>query len=305
MDQLVGLRVFCRVVERGSFSAVARELGISQPNASRHVAALEQRMGARLLVRTTRKVSPTDAGRAFYERASRALSELSDAESEVVAGVAVLAGSLRVAAPGAFGRRFVLPVVNDFIERHPKVDVELLLSDRPIDLVSEAVDLAVRIAVPGFASLTHRTIATLGLQVVAAPSYVARRGAPKSVADSGEHDAVLHTDSRQRMLDLVSAGALPALPAFHVRLLSDDIEAVHHAALAGLGLAPLPDWLIEDDLRAGRLVPILSELVLPETPVFVVFPAGRRHSARVRAFVDALGDALSVRLRAGNRAGPT
>ncbi|MFO0566625.1 MAG: LysR family transcriptional regulator [Polyangiaceae bacterium] len=292
MDRLTGLRVFCRVVERGSFSAVARELGISQPNASRHVAELESRLGTRLLLRTTRRVSPTDAGRALYERASRAVSELLDAENEVSAGLASLSGPLRISAPGAFGRRFVLPVVAAFLREHERVEVELLLSDRPIDLIGEGIDLAVRITAPGFGTVVHRKLGQLAIVLVAAPSYLERRGVPRSVADVNTHDAVFHTDTRAHLAALVARGALAAPPEFRVRLVCDDVEAVHDAVLAGLGIAPIAKWLVADDLRSGRLVPVLPEFALPEVPVFAVFPAGRQHSARLEAFVRELGRAL-------------
>ncbi len=285
MDELTGLRVFCRVVERESFSAVARELGISQPSVSRHIAALEERLNARLLVRTTRRVTPTEAGRAFYERASRAVLELTDAENEVRAGETSLAGTLRVSAPGAFGRSFVLPSVTTFLQSHEQVSVELLLSDHPIDLVREGIDLAIRVGTPGFGSLTQRKLGNVGVILVGAPSYANAHGVPTSLAEGDGHAAVLHTGSRQNMVDLVAAGVLPAVPDFNVRLVSDDIEAVRDAALAGLGLSPLPLWLVAEHLEAGRLQHVLPRMQVPPSPLFAVFPSGRQHSARLEAFV--------------------
>ena len=285
MDELAGLRIYCRVVERESFSAVARELGVSQPSVSRHIAALEERLKVRLLVRTTRRVTPTEAGRAFYERASRAVMELTDAENEVRAGETSLAGTLRVSAPGAFGRSFVLPSVTTFLASHDQVHVELLLSDQPIDLVREGIDLAIRVGTPGFGSLTQRKLGNVGVVLVGAQSYADKYGVPTSLEEGDGHAAVLHTGSRQNMVDLVAAGVLPAVPAFNVRLLSDDIEAVRDAALAGLGLSPLPLWLVAEHLAAGRLKHVLPKMQVPPSPVFAVFPSGRQHSARLEAFV--------------------
>ncbi len=296
MDELAGLRIFCRVVERESFSAVARELGVSQPSVSRHIASLEERLNARLLVRTTRRVTPTEAGRAFYERASRAVMELTDAENEVRAGETSLAGTLRVSAPGAFGRSFVLPSVTTFLESHEQVSVDLLLSDHPIDLVREGIDLAIRVGTPGFGSLTQRKLGSVGVVLVGARSYAERHGVPMSLEDGDGHAAVLHTGSRQNMVDLVTAGVLPAVPAFNVRLVSDDIEAVRDATLEGLGLSPLPLWLVAEHLAAGRLQHVLPKMQVPPSPVFAVFPSGRQHSARLEAFVAQFEVDLSRRL---------
>lgn len=286
MDQLVGLRVFCRVVERGSFSAVARELGLSQPTVSRHVAGLEGRVGARLLVRTTRKVRPTEQGRALYERVSRALGELLEAEIEVASGEGALAGQVRVAAPGAFGKRFVLPVVTDYLAQYPKVRVELLLSDIPIDLVQAGVDLAIRIGAPGFGTFVQRKLGALAQVMVATPAYLRARGRPRTLDELAGHAVVFHADSRQNLLDMQARGLLPALPPFEVRLLSDDIEAVRSAALAGLGLAPLSAWLVAEELAAGRLIRVLPEVQVPPAHVVGVFPPGRLLPARVAVLLD-------------------
>jgi DNA-binding transcriptional LysR family regulator len=242
MDQLLGLRVFCRVVERESFTAVGREFGLSQSTVSRLVAEIEGRVGTRLLARTTRRVQPTEQGRVLYERVSRAVAELLEAEREVAAGEGVLAGRLRVAAPGFFGRHFVVPAVTAFLAQNPRLEAEVLLGDRPVDLIEAGVDLAIRIGAPSPGNYLQRPLAELEQALVAAPAYLAARGLPRTLTELDGHAALFHADTRANLQELLARGLLPALPSFEVRLLSDDIEAVRAGARAGLGIAPLSAW---------------------------------------------------------------
>ena len=289
LDQLLGLRVFCRVVERGSFSAVGREFGLAQPTVSRLVAEVEQRLGVLLLVRTTRKVRPTEQGQALYERVSRAVSELLEAEREVVERRGALAGKIRVSAPGAFGKRFVVPVVNAFLAEHPGVRVELLLGDRPVDLVQAGVDLAIRIGAPSPGHFTQRKLVELTQLLVASTAYLEARGEPTSLEGLAGHAALFHEDTRAHLAALQEQGGLPPLPPFDVRLLSDDIEAVREAARAGLGLAPLSAWLVAEDLAAGRLRRVLPAFAGVPARVVVVLPPSEP-PARVAAFLERLGE---------------
>jgi DNA-binding transcriptional LysR family regulator len=184
------------------------------------------------------------------------------------------------------------------LRNHDRVNIELLLSDQPIDLVREGIDLAIRVVTPGAGALIQRKLGSVGVALVAARSFVKKHGVPATIQEGDGHRAVLHTGTRQNMADLVTAGVLPAIPAFHVRLVSDDIEAVRDATLAGLGLSPLPIWLVAEHLAAGRLVRVLPKLQVPPSPVFAVFPSGRQHSARLRAFVAQFEADLGVRLEA-------
>jgi DNA-binding transcriptional LysR family regulator len=287
MDQLLGLRVFCRVVERESFTAVGREFGLSQSTVSRLVAEIEGRVGARLLARTTRRVQPTEQGRALYERVSRAVAELLEAEREVAAGEGVLAGRLRVAAPGVFGKHFVVPAVTAFLAQNPRVEAEVLLGDRPVDLIEAGVDLAIRIGASSPGNYLQRPLGELEQALVAAPAYLAARGRPRTLPELDGHAALFHADTRATLQELLHRGILPALPSFEVRLLSDDIEAVRAGARAGLGIAPLSAWMVAEDLASGRLVRLFPELRVPPARVVAVSPPGRP-PARVAAFLACL-----------------
>lgn len=288
MDQLLGLRVFCRVVERGNFSAVGREFGLSQPTVSRLVAEVEQRVGALLLIRTTRKVQPTEQGKALYARVSRAVTELLEAEAEVSANKGLLVGKIRISAPGAFGRRFVVPVVTAFLAENPKVQIELLLGDRPVDLVQSGIDVAIRIGATSPGNFSQRTLAELGLALVASSSYLARRGEPRSAGELAGHDAIFHVDTRAYLAELQASGALPALPPFEVRMLSDDIDAVCAAARSGLGLAPLSSWMVAEELASGRLRRVLPAFAIQPARVVAVLPPNHPPPARTTALLTQL-----------------
>ncbi|MEZ4233363.1 MAG: LysR family transcriptional regulator [Polyangiaceae bacterium] len=287
MNDLLALRLFCRVVERGSFSAVAREEGVSQPNVSRRVAQLERDLQAQLLTRTTRKVALTDAGRAFYERVRPALRHLTEAEADLRSGVSAVAGSVRVAAPGAFGQRFVVPALLDLMREHAGLQVQLLLNDASVDLIGEAIDVAVRIASGAPSSFKQRRIGEARQVVVASERYLRRAGTPTQMGDLAAHAWVLARTTLAAMDAARGTSAFSQLPVIVPRFLCDDIQAVSEAVRADLGLSVLPRWMVSEELESGKLLQLWPELALPGAPILALF-ASTRVPVRIRAVVDAI-----------------
>jgi len=195
MDRLREMEIFVRVVETGSFSAGARDLQMGQPAVSKTIAGLETRLGVRLLVRSTRQLSPTEAGMAFYERALRAMAEVNEADAAAQGAGAGLEGRLRISLPVTFGRLHVVPKLASFLDAHPKLRLELVMDDRVVDLVSESIDAALRLGVLTDSALTARRLAQADRLVVASSAYLARRGVPGTPADLLEHDGVIYGQS--------------------------------------------------------------------------------------------------------------
>jgi LysR family transcriptional regulator for bpeEF and oprC len=293
---LASLQTFFRVVERESFRAVARELGVSQPTVSRQIAALEADLGVRLLHRTTRKVSATDAGRALYERAVGPMQELVAAEDDVRAGASALTGVVRIAAPGALGRRLVLPAAAAVVAAHPGLAIDLHVSDQRVSLVDRRVDFAVRVGAQVETSLSVRKLGVSEQVLVASRAYLRRSKRPRTMADLRGHAFVLRADggaaSTALRTELARVGA-------RIVFASDDVEAAYAAILAGLGVGMLPRWLVDDELESGKLVRCLADMPAPSAPVFVVRPTSSWMPRRARllytAVVDALSRALATR----------
>ena len=290
-DRLRELTAFVRAGETGSFSRVARELGVSQPSVSRMVASLEARLGVKLLLRTTRQVAPTDAGRLFLERARQILGDLDDAES-AARGTDSLRGTLRVALSGAFGIREVIPRLPGFEERHPKLRIELLMSDRTQDLVAEGADMALRLGPLADSGLGARLLGKAPRLAVASPTYLARRGTPQTPADLARHDCILGPglSDRRGWSFRRSGRATSVAVEGQVKVASAD--GVVACAKAGLGIALASRWMCRAELEAGDLVPILSSYQLDWVELHAVYPAGRRPSLKVRTFSDYLAAQL-------------
>jgi LysR family transcriptional regulator for bpeEF and oprC len=290
---LASLHTFFRVVERESFRAVARELGVSQPTVSRQVASLEEHLGVRLLNRTTRKVSPTDAGRALHARASDAMRTLFEAEDDVRAGESAMSGIVRIAAPGALGRHLLIPVIAEVVAENPGLSVELQLSDQRVGLVEGRVDFAVRVGPQVEASLTVRKVGVSQQVFVASRGYVRRHGRPRSLADLRDHGTVLREEGggnlRALRAELGKVGA-------RVVFTSDDLEAACVAVRAGLGVGLLPEWLVRDDVSARRLVRCVLDAPSIGAPVFVVRPTAGWLPRRARVVFDRTVVVLGRRL---------
>ncbi|HEV7370068.1 LysR family transcriptional regulator [Arenibaculum sp.] len=295
MDRLGAMELFVRIVDGGSFSAAAEQLGMSRALASRVILRLEERLGTRLLNRTTRRLSPTAAGAAYYRRAQRILNDVAEADEEAAALHERLRGTLRIAAPMTFGVLHVVPVLADFLDRHPDVSAELALNDRQVDLVEEGFDVAVRVGRLGDSALVARRLATCRVLACAAPSYLEARGTPAHPADLARHSCLGYAyDSLRGTWSFEPAGGEGGTATVQVaaRLSANNGDALMAAVRAGLGIAVQPDFIAAEDLRAGRAVEILADWRLPDLPVHAIYPPTRSLSAKVRSFVDFLVERL-------------
>jgi DNA-binding transcriptional LysR family regulator len=289
MDRFAALVVFAKVVEQGSFARAAERLGMSTSTASRHVAELEAHVGVRLLNRTTRRLSLTEAGQAFLERTVQLLADLEEAEAAVGAAALVPRGTLRLTAPVTFGERYLAPAIAAFGARHADVRFDVELSDRAIDLVDEGFDLAVRIGPAGSQALIARRLGTTQLVCCASPGYLAARGTPATPADLAGHTclsyAYVATRDTWRFRDR-DGGEHVARPGGRVHANNGRFLAA--LAAEGAGIVLEPDFIVGDDVRAGRLVTVLPDFTPPSSPVHALYPSRRHLSAKVRAFVDFL-----------------
>lgn len=291
LDRVTGMQVFARVAALGSLSAAARALGMSPTMATKHIAAIEERLGVRLLVRTTRKLTLTEAGRRYLESVERILGEVEEAEATAAAERVEARGTLRVNAPLSFGVREIAPVMADFARRHPAVVVDLGLSDRFVDLLEEGWDLAIRIGRMQDSSMVARRLAPCRMVVCASPAYLAAHGRPATVRDLAGHNCLSYTLSR-----LQSGGRWLFGPDGRVgvpvsgNLRANNGDALVAAALAGQGLIYEPTFLVSGALRDGRLVAVELDEPFIELPgIYAVHPASRLPPAKVRAFVGFLG----------------
>lgn len=292
MDTLVSMNVFRYVVEVGSFVGAAERMQMSAAMASKHVMHLEQALGARLLHRTTRRVAPTEAGREYYERLVQALTELDEAGQAVGAASIVPQGRLRVTSLSAFGLRHVMNAVTDYAARYADVTVEITLSDRVVELIDEGYDVAVRAAPFGLksSSLVARQIATAHILLVASPAYLEEHGTPATLADLEQHN-YLRRDAGSSSID---AQAFDSRVTLSGNLIVNHLEALRVAVLSGSGIAMLGTEVVGDDIEAGRLVPLLLDVMPPrELPIYAVYASRRHVSAKVRSFVDFLADRFS------------
>lgn len=304
MDQLTGMAVFARVVEENGFTAAARSLNLSKAAVSKQVARLEDRLGVRLLNRSTRRLGLTEAGRDYYERARRILAEVEDAEQAASSRLVHPRGLLRVNAPVSFGQTYLTPILPHFMKRWPELRVELALIDRFVDLIDEGFDLAVRVAALGSSPLIARRLCEARHVVCAAPSYLAARGTPQRPADLGKHDCLLYsyltTGDEWRFTG-------PDGREFGVRvdgpLRANNGDALRHAAAAGLGIVYSPDFLMADMLQQGLLVPVLPEWHTSELAVQAVYPPGRPLGAKVRVFIDFLVENMAASIRGATSRG--
>ena len=293
MDRLEGIKIFVRVVESGSFSAVARELGTGQPAISKQVAALEEHLGAQLLMCTSRSLSLTEAGRDFYESAVRLIGDLEAAESRIGSGQTSPSGVVRVTAAHAFSRLYAVPRLPAFREHYPKVVVEMLVSERTSNLVEEGIDLAIRNGTLSDSSLIARKIGESAIVAIASADYLERRGKPKRPSDLDGHDGVIFVsqDGPRPWTFASRAGLITYQAAASFR--TNDGEQLRAAVLAGLGITQAPHWLFVADIRAGTVRRILRDHEPGKIAISAVRPASRRQPSKVAVFVDFLAELLA------------
>jgi DNA-binding transcriptional LysR family regulator len=291
-DRIVGMQAFIKVAALGSFSAAARALGLSQTMVTKHVGAIEDRLGARLFIRTTRRLTLTEAGQRYREAVERILAEIEEAEAEAAADTVEPRGTLRLNAPLSFGFREISPALAEFARLYPALTVDIGLNDRMIDLVEEGWDLAIRIGRMKDSALVARKLAPIRTIVCAAPDYLAASGTPKTVADLADHNCLLYT-----LPSAASANRWHFGPGGDVavtvegNLRANNGDALRAAALAGQGIAYQPTFLLADDLRAGRLVPIrLDHPTFQFANVSAVYAPDRHVPAKVRLLIDFLAE---------------
>ncbi len=299
MDRLAAMETFVRVVETGSFSAAARQLNAGQPAVSKTVAQLEERLGVRLLMRSTRRLAPTEAGQNFYERARRAIEEADEADHAARGAGAGLAGRLRVGAAVTFARMHVIPRLPAFLAAHPELSIDIVLDDRTIGLVEEGIDLALRMGALADSALTARKLATARRLVVGAPGYFARAGIPARPADLARHEAVIYTrDGAGGATWSFRQDASEEAVAVSGRVRVSAAEGVRAAVLAGMGVAIVSEWMFTPELASGAVRSVLEDWALPTIDLWAVFPTGRMPTAKARVFAAFVEGAL----RPGHRA---
>ena len=283
------MRVFSQVVESGSFSSAAARLGLSTTAASRHVAELEAHLQTRLLNRTTRRVSLTESGRAFYERSVQLLADLEEAEQEASRAAVVPRGTIKLTTSVNFGVRHVAPAIAAFLSAHPDVRFDVSLSDRVIDLVEEGFDLAIRIGAPGSDNVVARKLGETRLVPCASPQYLRKRGAPQVPEDLAQHNCFTYEYVVPRN---VWRFRDPSGNERSVRvggnLHSNNGDLLAEAAAQGAGIVFEPAFIVGPELRAGRLVPLLQDFVAPPLAIYAVYPSRKHLSAKVRLFVEFL-----------------
>lgn len=297
MDRLQAMQTFVRVVEAGSFSAVAREAGATQSAVSKQVAALEASLGARLLSRTTRSLALTEEGQRYFEQAQRLVAEIAEAESVVRSASQQLSGWLRVAAAVGFGRMTLLPIVQRFLAAHPGVKVDLRLNDGFVDLVEEGIDVALRVGDLADSSLVARRVGQTQRLLVASRGYL-RQQAKGSHAllkptDLLQHNCIVYTELATRNVWRFTAGPGATAPVGTVQsvrvagnLQTNSSEVVRAAVLSGGGIGYSPVWLFADELKSGAVTSLLPDWHAPVLPMHLVSPPARRHAAKVRVFGD-------------------
>lgn len=285
MDRLAALEVFVRVVDTGSFSAVARQQHIGQPAVSKAVVQLEEWLGVSLLLRSTRKVVPTEAGRIFYERAKRTVAEAYEAVAAARGNASGLSGTLRVAVPVCFGRLHVIPQLPGFLAAHPDLDLDLVLDDRRMDLVNEGIDVSLSLGPLADSSMTARRIVEGRRLVVATPEYLRRNGTPASPAELMGHQAVTCGRDGGNVAWTFRKGTTEVSAILRGQLCVTAAEGLRDAVNCHIGLAVSPEWNFTPELRSGEVVAILQDWALPPETLSAVYPTGRMASSKARAFV--------------------
>lgn len=295
LDRITGLRVFQRVASLGSLSAAARALSMSQTMATKHMAALEDRLGVKLLHRTTRKLTLTDAGRSYLKSIERVLLDLEEADAGVARDGVEARGTLRLNAPVSFGIREIAPLMPEMLRKYPLLSLDLGLNDRHVDLVEEGWDLAIRIGTLADSTLVARRLAPCPMVVCASPSYLAARGTPRRIADLAAHDCLGYTLSRTIGADTWSfGGATRASIAVNGTMRANNGDALVLAAVAGMGIVYQPAFLVTREIQSGLLVPLeLDHPPLQLGGIYALYPADRRPPAKVRIAIDFLAERLS------------
>jgi DNA-binding transcriptional LysR family regulator len=294
MDRLAAMDAFVRVVDAGSFSGAANQLRMGQSAVSKAIAQLEGRLRVRLLLRSTRGLTPTEAGRIFYERAKRSVEEAEEAEFGARGAATTLSGRLRIHATVAFGRLCVLPHLPGFLAEHPALDVDIVLDDRKIDLVETGIDIGLRAGQLSNSALTARKIAQCQRRVIGTPSYFNTTGVPRSPADLVPHQVIIYEQPLGGPTWSFRQGQREVSVSLGGRVRLNSAVGVRACVLADLGLAVASEWMFAPELKAKTVKPVLTDWSLPPVEAWAIFPTGRQVSAKARAFASFIESQMSI-----------
>jgi DNA-binding transcriptional LysR family regulator len=286
MNPLATMDVFVRVVDTRSFSGAARQLRVGQPAISKAITQLEERLGVRLLLRSTHGLTATEAGRNYYEHAKRAVEEAAEADRSARGAGAALSGRLRVCAAVTFARLHIVPRLASFLAEHPAVEVEVVLDDRNVDLIESGIDVALRMGDLTDSSLTARKLGHSRRMVVGTPSYFARFGEPRDPKDLLQHESIIYELRGGGVVWLFRRDGEEQEITLKGRLRMTAAEGVRAAVFADLGIAIASEWMFAPELASGVVIPVLQAWALPTIDLWAVFPSGRQASAKARAFVE-------------------
>jgi len=296
MDRLTEMEAFATVVDQGGFTDAARKMGISKSAVSKHVSALEARLGARLLNRTTRRVSPTDIGLAYYDRARRVLNDAGEADSLVTAMQSAPSGVLRLAVPTDFGATHLSPILGEFLNRYPDVSVNMVLKNRYVELISEGFDLAIRMGEMDDSTLRARKICETTQRLIASPAYLSEQGRPERLDDLNSHRLLYYSHNAASSMWKITA---PSGEVRQVRSATwfsvNDGQSLLTAAINGLGIAYLPSFLYADAMKAGLVEDVIPDLPRDVQGLHAVYPSGRYTQPKVRALIDFLVEKFGTR----------
>jgi DNA-binding transcriptional LysR family regulator len=286
VDRFAAIETFVAVIETGSFSGAARRLNVGQPAVSKSVAQLEERLGVQLLLRSSRNLTPTEAGQTYYAYARRAIDEAEEADLAARGAAASLTGRIRVSAAVTFARLHIIPCLKSFLQLHPGLSVDVVLDDRNVDLMEEGIDVALRMGDLPDSGMTARKIAQVPRWVVGTPAYFAEHGEPRTPGELAKHDAVVYNQRGggaswgfQREgaeVSVVVSGRVQVTAA----------EGVRAAVLSDIGIAIASEWMFSPELASGAVKKVLTDWSLPPIDLWAVYPSGRKSSAKARAFVD-------------------
>jgi DNA-binding transcriptional LysR family regulator len=292
MNPFEDMRLFCQVMEAGSFTAAAEQLGLSKQFVSRRLIQLEERLGVRLLNRSTRRLDVTPLGQSYYESALRLLSEIEQVEQGIAGQNHEPRGTIRLSAPLSFAMAHLGSLLPLFLQRHPHVSVEVDLSDRPVDLISEGYDLVLRIGLLEDSTLIARRIASVQRVYCGSPDYLARHGTPRKPEDLAEHECLPYGHSRQVQWRFETKGK-PQTLNVSGRMRVNNGELLREAAIAGLGITYLPNFIVAEALADGRLVPLLEDFAPQPLTLSAVYPQHRQSSRPVQALIEFLRHSLA------------
>ena len=293
MDRLTAMETFVRVIEAGSFSGAAKQLHVGQPAVSKTIAQLEDRLGVRLLLRSTHGLTPTEAGRNFYDRAKRSIEEAEEAEHAARGAAATLSGRLRICAAVTFARLHVMPRLPVFLAEHPALDVDVVLQDGDIDLIEAGIDVALRMSPLRDSTLTGRKIGHCHRRVIGMAAFFAAKGLPQTPADLVAHQAIIYQQRLGGTTWSFRQGVAETSVTIEGRVHVTAAEGVREAVFAGLGFAIASEWMFAPELKSGAVTSVLDDWSLTPVDLWAVFPTGRQASAKARAFASFMEGQMS------------